>query len=281
MCGRTALTTPPEDLREAFGLDEMPELRPHYNVPPSQPLAVVRVLRRDPHRKMDLLRWGLVPLWAKDPKVGHKLTLARVETAATAPAYRDALKRRRCLVVVDGFFEWKRADGTTSARGATVRGARRGAAKSQPFFVHKGDGKPFALAGIWERWVSADGEVVESCAILTQPSRPPVDAIHDRMPLVLEKGAWDRWLDPALVDADALASFLEPKSPALVAYAVSSHVNDPRHDDATCLEPQAAPPQQLQAPERPEPRREPPAPRQGSLFPDYFGGQASGAKHGK
>jgi putative SOS response-associated peptidase YedK len=248
MCGRTALTTSPEDLREAFGLDEVPALTPHYNVPPSQPLAVVRVLRRDPHRKMDLLRWGLVPRWAKDTKLGHKLVLARLETASTTPAYRDALRRRRCLVVVDGFFEWKRA----------ASAPRQRAAKSQPFFVHRGDGKPFALAGVWERWISNDGEVVESCAILTQPSRPPVEAIHDRMPLVLEKEAWDRWLDPALVDADALAPLLAPTSPELVAFPVGSHVNDPRHDDPACLQPQQEQPAQ-------EPQ-EPPAPRQGSLF---------------
>jgi putative SOS response-associated peptidase YedK len=183
MCGRTALTTSPEDLREAFGLAETPQLVPHYNVPPSQPVAVVRVLRHDRSRPpaaagartMDLLRWGLVPAWAKDIKLGHKLSLARVETAATTPAFRDALRRRRCLVVVDGFYEWKR-----SAASARVR--------SQPFFVFRADRAPFALAGLWERWVSSDGEVVESCAILTQPARAPVDAVHDRMPLVVERG---------------------------------------------------------------------------------------------
>jgi putative SOS response-associated peptidase YedK len=177
------------------------------------------VLRNDPARKMELLRWGLIPAWAKDRKLGHKLALARVETAATTPAFRDALRRRRCLVVVDGFFEWKRSDG-----------------KSQPFFVRRGDGAPFALAGVWERWVSGDGEVVESCAILTQPARPPVDAVHDRMPLVIEREAWDRWLDPALTDATGIEPMLEPRSPLLVAYPVSPHVNDPRHDDPGCLE---------------------------------------------
>jgi putative SOS response-associated peptidase YedK len=239
MCGRTALSTPPDDLREAFGLDESPHLTPHYNVPPSQPVAVVRVLRNDPRRKMDTLRWGLIPAWAKDRKVGHKLTLARAETVATTPAFRDALRRRRCLVVVDGFFEWRR--GTASET-----------KKSQPFFVRRADRGPFALAGVWERWVSSDGEVVESCAVLTQPARPPVDTVHDRMPLVLEREAWDRWLDPALVEAEAIAHLIEPRSPALEAYPVSSHVNDPRNDDASCLEPQ-------------EPQEATP-PLQGSLF---------------
>lgn len=219
MCGRTALSTPPDDLREAFGLDDSPRLVPHYNVPPSQPLAIVRVLRHDAARKLDLLRWGLIPAWAKDRKLGHKLALARTETAATTPAFRDALRRRRCLVVVDGFFEWKRAD--------------KG---SQPFFVQRTDRAPFALAGIWEHWVSSDGEVIESCAILTQPSRPPVDAVHDRMPLVVERETWDTWLDPSLTDIAAIDAMLEPRTPALAAYPVSPRVNNPRNDDPACLE---------------------------------------------
>jgi putative SOS response-associated peptidase YedK len=261
MCGRTALTTAPEDLREAFGLDETPSLTPHYNVPPSQPVAVVRVLRHEKtrvdgtspappergrrtdgtspappergrrtdgtspappergRRTMETLRWGLIPAWAKDRKIGNKLALARVETAAVTPAFRDALRRRRCLVVVDGFFEWKRAE--------------RG--KSQPFFVRRDDGAPFALASVWERWVSADGEVVESCAVITQPAQPPVDAVHDRMPLVVEPETWDRWLDPVLTEPVAIESMLATRTPMLVAYPVSPHVNDPRNDDADCL----------------------------------------------
>jgi putative SOS response-associated peptidase YedK len=236
MCGRTALTTSPEDLREAFGLAETPNLVPHYNVPPSQPLAVVRVLRHDRSRPLpsagartlDLLHWGLIPAWAKDRKLGHKLALARVETAATTPVFRDALRRRRCLVVVDGFYEWR--------RNATGKG------RSQPFFVYRGGAGvnrlPFALAGLWERWVSSDGEVVESCAIITQPARPPVDAVHDRMPLVVERESWDRWLDPAITDRAAIEPMLAPQSPALLATPVSPHVNDPRHDDPACLQPE-------------------------------------------
>jgi putative SOS response-associated peptidase YedK len=220
MCGRTALTASPEDLREIFGLDETPQVTPHYNVPPSQPLAVVRVMRAG-GRRMELLRWGLVPSWADDVRVGNRLPLARVETVATAPAFREAFRRRRCLVVVDGFYEWKREGGE----------GKKGA--SQPYFLRRPDGAPFALAGLWERWVSKDGEIVESCAILTQPARAPVDAIHDRMPIVLEKAAWDRWLDRGLDDASAL---LHPEAPALAIYPVSPYVNDPRHDDAKCVE---------------------------------------------
>jgi putative SOS response-associated peptidase YedK len=227
MCGRTALTTSPSDLREAFGLAETPVLAPHYNVPPSQPVAVVRVMRGKLGRHMELLQWGLVPFWAHDAKIGHKQSLARIETVATAPAFREAIRKRRCLVVVDGFYEWK----------------REGKKASHPFLLRRPDGAPFALAGVWEKWVSKDGEVLESCAIITQPSRPPVDAIHDRMPLVLERDTWDRWLDPEITDPSRM---LAPRSPELVATAVSRHVNDPRHDDAACFEP---PP-----PEEPEQR---------------------------
>ena len=126
MCGRTALSTKPEDLREIFGLDEVPQLVPHYNVPPSRPVAAVRVLRSARGRKMELLRWGLVPSWADDPKVGHRLSLARIETAASTPAFRDAIRRRRCLVVVDGFYEWK----------------REGKKSSHPFFVRRAGRRP-------------------------------------------------------------------------------------------------------------------------------------------
>ena len=121
MCGRTSLASDPEDLREIFGLAETPRLAPHYNVPPSQPVAVVRAPRPGQGRTLELMRWDLVPFWADDPKVGHRLSLARIETVATAPAFRDAVRRHRCLVVVDGFYEWK----------------REGKKSSQPFFVQR------------------------------------------------------------------------------------------------------------------------------------------------
>jgi putative SOS response-associated peptidase YedK len=227
MCGRTALTASPTDLRDAFGLDDVPELQAHYNVPPSRPVGVVRVIRGSSQRKLDELRWGLVPTWAKDPKIGHRLALARAETVTTTGAFRDSFRWRRCLVAVDGFYEWQ----------------RQGHGPSAPFFVRRPDRRPFALAGLWSRWVSPDGEVIESCAIVTQASRPPLDSIHDRMPLVLEPAVWDAWLDPQLTDPGALATLLEPRSPELVAYHVSPYVNDPRHDDAACIEPAGEPAQ--------------------------------------
>jgi putative SOS response-associated peptidase YedK len=221
MCGRTALTATAEDLRDALGLDETPALVPRYNVPPSDRVAVLRGLAGSPGRKIELVRWGLVPAWARDTKIGHKLALARGESIAATPAFREAIRRRRCLVIVDGFFEWQ-------------RGARR---PSQPFFVRRPDRAPFALAAVWERWFGKDGEVLDSCAIITQPARAPVDAIHDRMPLVLEPDAWDQWLDPAPMSVDALAPLLQPRTPSLVCHPVSEHVNDPRHEDPQCHEP--------------------------------------------
>ncbi len=221
MCGRTALIASPEHLREVFGLEEVPALSPRYNVPPSMPLEIVRVVLGSKKRRLEPVRWGLVPPWARDPKIGHKLALARTETVATANAFRDALRKHRCLVPVDGFYEWR----------------RQGQSSRWPFFVRRADGRPFAMAGLFSRWVSRDGEVIESCAILTQPARPPVDAIHDRMPLVLPRDAWDRWLDPELTELDDVSQLLAPRSPELVAHPVSPYVNDPRHDDPSCLEP--------------------------------------------
>jgi len=211
MCGRTALTSSPEELQEVFGLDETPELAAHFNVPPSQPVAVIRT-----PGKLEWLRWGLVPFWAEDAKIGHRLVLARAETVYTAAAFRDAIRRHRCLVVVSGFYEWKRETRTAS----------------KPFFVRRTDGLPFALAGVWDKWISPDGEIVESCAIVTAPAKPPLDAIHGRMPMILDRAAWLPWLDRATGDVSGL---LRGASDGLLAFPVGPYVNDPRHDDAQCV----------------------------------------------
>jgi putative SOS response-associated peptidase YedK len=211
MCGRAALTATREDLREAFGLDEAPDLPPRYNIHPSQLVSVMRA-----PGKLELLRWGLVPAWARDGKIGQKLALARLETIASKPAFREAARHRRCLVVVSGFYEWQRA----------------GTKASIPFLFRRSDERPFTLAGVWDRWVSRDGEILESCAIVTQAARPPMQAVHDRMPVVLEREAWSRWLDPSLPVSEAT---LEGHGPDLVGFAVGSHVNDPRHDDMECM----------------------------------------------
>jgi len=177
-------------------------------------------------RRLERLRWGLVPAWAKDPRIGAKLALARVETVTTGNAFRDSIRGRRCLIVVDGFYEWKR-DGKAS----------------WPYFAHRPDRRPFTLAGVWDRWISHDGEVVESCAVITRPALPPLAAVHHRMPLVVEPELRDRWLDTDLTEVDALIADAMACSPALVVYPVSPYVNDPHHDDAGCIE-HGAPPQQ-------------------------------------
>ncbi len=220
----------PDDLREFFGLglgDASAEgsSLAHYNIPPSRPLAIVRASETPggPRRRLDHLAWGLVPSWAgTSSRVSQRpLPLARSETAATSTAFGDAVRRRRCLVAVTGFFEWK----------------RHAAGASEPYYVRRADGALFALGGIWERRITKDGEVLESCAILTQPSRAPVDAIHDRMPLVLPPDAWDAWLDPDITDATEVAELLSPRSPELAAHPVGPRVNDPRNDDPDCLTP--------------------------------------------
>jgi putative SOS response-associated peptidase YedK len=220
MCGRAALTASREDLRDAFGLDESPELPPRYNIHPSQLLPVIRT-----PRKLEHLRWGLVPAWAKDTNIGHKLALARLETVASKPAFREAARRRRCLVVVSGFYEWHGA----------------GTKASVPFYFRRPDEKPFALAGLWGRWVSRDGEVVESCAIVTQPASAPVAAVHDRMPIVLGRDRLSEWLDPRVAQAGAVLGHQPRELVELIAFAVGSHVNDPRHDDPECLKAAGAP----------------------------------------
>jgi putative SOS response-associated peptidase YedK len=178
------------------------------------------------------LRWGLVPFWAESVAVGRRLALARVESVLAAPAFRHAIRHRRCLIAVDGFYEWQRA------------GRSR-----RPFVMRQRDGRPFALGGIWERWKSPTGESIETCAVLTQPARPPVDQVHDRMPLVLSSDAWSAWLDPGVTEEARIATLLrsgDSEWPELVAVAVSSRVNDPRFDEPACFEPEST--RQLEVP---------------------------------
>jgi putative SOS response-associated peptidase YedK len=205
MCGRAILTTSPEDLRELFDLHEMPELIPRFNIAPSQPVAVIR----QPHR-LELLRWGL-------PSAPGGGINVRVETVARAPAYRSSFRTRRCLVVVDGFYEWKREG-----------------KNKQPFLIQRPDKKPFALAGIWDSSVSSVGEVIESFAIITRNAAGPVAALHDRMPVILPRSSYASWLDASSMNAVQL---LVPEETELLLRAVSPLVNNPANDDARCLEP--------------------------------------------
>ena len=241
MCGRAILTSPVEDIAEAFGVSAIPIGPPRFNVAPGQDLVIVRA-RPTTARELAIVRWGLVPWWSKDgpssprgcagPKVGGRFVQARGETVATAPAFRDAFTSKRCLVIVDGFYEWS---GT------------KGKADRQPHRVRLADGRPFAIAGVWDSWKAPDGSILETCAVVTTASRGPVAELHDRMPLVLDRAARERWLTAPAADARDLVA--EPSPVELVVVPVSSWVNDVRHDDARCLEPAlpreaAAPPRQ-------------------------------------
>lgn len=224
VCGRYTITSPGQVIAEVFGVDEPIELVPRYNVCPGQDVPVVRTRRGADDRELDLLRWGLVPWFAKEPGPAARMINARAESAATSPAFRDALQRRRCLLPADGFFEWQ--------AGATKR------APKQPHLVRRGDGRPLALAGLWERWKGRDGTKIESCTVLTTTPNALLESIHDRMPVILAPESWSLWLDRGMQDVERVLPLLVP-APAheLLAAPVSSWVNDPKHDDERCLAP--------------------------------------------
>jgi putative SOS response-associated peptidase YedK len=222
MCARAKLTTSGVDLQNAFGLRETPELVPHWNLAPTQDLAVIRT-----PGELEQLRFGLVPPFARDVKMGTRFLNARAETVATLPAYRSAFARRRCLVVLDGFYEWK-----ATGPGGKVK---------QPYLFEASDGSPFALAGIWERWTShATGEVVDSVAIVTCAAAPPVSLVHDREPVRLPKESYAAWLDAGTADPLTL---LQAGAVELVSRPVSRAVSSQKNDGPSCV----APPEALQA----------------------------------
>jgi putative SOS response-associated peptidase YedK len=218
MCGRFYLFSTGTAVADLFDLAGPVELAPRYNVAPSQPVAVVRLGERG--RELVPLRWGLIPSWAKDAKFAP--INARSETAADKPTFRSAMSKRRCLVPADGFYEWMKT----------------GKAK-QAFAFRLHDDKPFAFAGLWERWEGPAGPV-ETCCILTTAANELVSPAHDRMPVMLDRAYFEQWLDPAQQDAEALAWMLRPyRAEAMRGYPVGRLVNSPRNDDARCLEPAA------------------------------------------
>ena len=219
MCGRYTLKTPAGRLAEEFGFDgSLPDLPPNYNVAPTQQVAAV--LAEGGERRLEMLRWGLVPPWADDPQIGSRMINARSETAPEKPSFRRAFRERRCLIPADGFYEWKRMNGG-----------------KQPYYIRMEGASPFAFAGLWESW-DREGEI-RSCTILTTGANPLVGEIHDRMPVIVAPDAYDVWLDPAS-EGDELRGLLAPyPEDEMEAYPVSRFVNSPSNNDERCIEPAA------------------------------------------
>src|SRR5215470_3353607 len=221
MCGRYRLTAKERYLRDHFGLDEDPSWTPRWNIAPTQQIATIRQHRSEPKRCFGLMRWGLIPYWAKEPSIGQKTINAMSESAAEKPAFRDAMKWRRCLVPADGFYEWKRLSSK----------------EKQPYNIGLTDDSPFAFAGLWERWRDQDNKTIETCTILTTKPNSLVADVHDRMPVILRPEEYDLWLDPGVTVPSRVTGCLQPFDARLMKkYPVSTRVNSPDNDDAACAQ---------------------------------------------
>ena len=230
MCGRYRLSRRKQIIEQHFDSASGEEdWNPRYNVAPTQPVPVIRQHPKEPRRELSLVRWGLVPWWAKDATGAAKMINARSETAAKLPAFRDAFKIRRCIIPADGFYEWSRAGKT-----------------KQPYCFEVNEGELFALAGIWERWKDAGGNVIETCSIQTTTPNVVTAAVHDRMPVILDPAGYDLWLDPGFADVAAASELLKPyDARPMRRYPVSTRINHAANDDAECAKPieLEAPPQ--------------------------------------
>jgi len=219
MCGRYRLSRRKQLVEEYFDTaSDEPEWTPRYNIAPTQPVPVVRQNPKEPRRELSLMHWGLIPSWAKDMSGAAMMINARSETAATKPAFRDPLANRRCLVPADGFYEWQRT----------------GKAK-QPYCFEVNDGALFAFAGLWDRWKDPNGQWIKSCSILTTSPNAVTSAVHDRMPVILDRADYDLWLDPGMTKAEAISVLLQPYDARLMrCYPVSTRINHAANDDAEC-----------------------------------------------
>lgn len=218
MCGRYTLTTPVETLAEEFGLTEsLPEVSQSYNVAPTQEVAAVL---NGSGRHLEMLRWGLIPSWADDPRIGSRMINARSETAPEKPSFRKAFKERRCLILADGFYEWQKTNNG-----------------KQPFYIRMENGSPFAFAGLWESWQDPEGPEVRSCTILTTDPNELLAPVHNRMPVILHPEDYELWLDPDVREVDLLSPLLVPyPADSMEAYPVSRRVNNPANDEPDCIE---------------------------------------------
>ena len=229
MCGRYRLSRRKQIIEVHFdAISGQEDWIPRYNIAPTQPVPVIRQHPKEPVREFSLMRWGLIrliPHWAKDPSVATSTINARSETAATKPAFRDALKSRRCLIPADGFYEW----------------ARTGKGK-QPYCFEVNERQLFAFAGIWDRWRDPSGNLVETCSILTTAPNAVTSAVHDRMPAILDPDSYDLWLDPAMQNVAGISELLKPFDAQLMrCYPVSTRVNHVANDDEECSRPVESP----------------------------------------
>ncbi len=219
MCGRFSLIVDASVLAGVFEIDPPRDLRPRFNIAPTQRIPIVRAGREAP-REWAEVRWGLVPSWAKDEKIGARMINARGETVAEKPSFRSAVKSRRCLIPADGFYEWIKTDGG-----------------KQPHYIHFADGRAFAFAGLWERWHKSEGEALDTCTIITTTPNDLVAGLHDRMPVILAHDVFSEWLEPRPLAPDRLQDLLVPcPTDGMEAYPVSTHVNRPANDDPECID---------------------------------------------
>jgi putative SOS response-associated peptidase YedK len=222
MCGRYRLSRRKQVIEEYFDTDSWDEdWSPRYNIAPTQLVPVVRQKPKEPVRVITLVRWGLIPSWAKDPSVAAGTINARSETASTKPAFSDPLKFRRCLIPADAFYEWSRTSGS-----------------KQPYCFEVGEGEMFAFAGLWDRWKSQNGNWIRSCSILTTTPNAVTSAVHDRMPVILDRDDYDLWLDPGMNDVDVVATLLKPYDARWMrSFPVSNRINHVANDDSECSAP--------------------------------------------
>lgn len=219
MCGRYARFTPAEVYARLFDAEGDPGLEASYNVAPSQAVLAARASAQG-HRELVALHWGLIPAWAADPSFGYRTINARAETVAVKPAFRSAYRTRRCLIAADGFYEWRMVGGT-----------------KRPYFIRLTQGRPFALAGLWERWTDGQAQI-ESCTIVVTAANEALSPIHDRMPVILEPTDYGTWLDPALTDINRVQPLLRAlPGDAFHAFPVGNAVSNPRNDGPALIVP--------------------------------------------
>lgn len=222
MCGRYRLSRRKQIIEEYFDAsDWQDDWSPRFNIAPMQPVPVIRQHPKERVRQISTMRWGLIPNWARDASIASGTINAKSETVANKPTFRDPLRLRRCLVPADGFYEWKRT-----------------ARSKQPFCFEVNHGELFAFAGIWDGWKNPDGQWIKTCSILTTSPNAVTAAVHDRMPVILDPGSYDLWLDPKMQNVAAILELLKPHDARLMrCYPVSSRLNNVTNDDADCSRP--------------------------------------------